>query len=85
MDLDVDLCCSIVNGGKTTQNEESKIILLKWLSNPDVDRVGIFNTTKEILDRLQYLHGGEIHETTKEVDEPCFSSSDPQPVKATDN
>lgn len=55
---------------------------MKGMSKLDAEKVRHCETTKEMLDILQCLHGGGSHKTTKEIDESYCLSSEPKPVKA---
>ena len=51
---------------------------MKGLSELDLDKIRNCETIREMLDRIQCLYGGNSHVAQEEVEEPWFSSNEPE-------
>jgi len=63
---------------KWRKNEKYKEVILKGLSELDADELRHYESTKEVLNNLQCIDGGDSHLAQEEAQQPCFSRNEPE-------
>lgn len=67
-----------MNGEKSDKNEEAQKIIINGISKLDGNKVRHCESTKEVVDKVQCLYGGDSHVAQEKAEDPYCSRNQPK-------